>query len=76
MDRKKIIMAMSVSVLMPLSASALSALPSNRQLQPTFTEWHDLQINEVNRYPMHAHFFTYESDAKALKGHMSASSYY
>ena len=76
MDRKKIIMAMSVSVLMPLSASALSALPSNRQVQPTFTEWHDLQINEVNRYPMHTHFFTYESDAKALKGDMSASSNY
>ena len=21
--------------------------------QPTMTEWHDLQVNEVNRYPIH-----------------------
>ncbi len=21
--------------------------------QPTFTEWHDLQVNEINRLPLH-----------------------
>lgn len=67
---------MAASVLVPLSASALSASPSAGQVQPSFTEWHDLQVNEVNRYPMHTHFFTYESEAKALKGDRSASSNY
>ena len=28
-------------------------------LQPTFTEWHDLQVNEINRLPLHTSFFTY-----------------
>ena len=27
--------------------------------QPTFTEWHDLQVNEINRLPLHTSFFTY-----------------
>ena len=25
--------------------------------QPTFTEWHDLQVNTLNRLPMHTNFF-------------------
>ena len=24
---------------------------------PTWTEWHDLQVNEVNRYRLHSNFF-------------------
>ena len=27
--------------------------------QPTFTEWHDLQVNAINRFPLHTQFFTY-----------------
>ena len=27
--------------------------------QPTFTEWHDLQVNEINRLPLHTSFFSY-----------------
>ncbi len=34
----------------------------------TFTEWHDLEVNEVNRYPMHTNFFPYENTADALEG--------
>lgn len=34
----------------------------------TFTEWHDLQTNEVNRYPMHTTFFPFENTADALQG--------
>lgn len=34
----------------------------------TFTEWHDLQINEVNRYPMHTNFFPYENVGDAMQG--------
>ena len=41
--------------------------------QATFTEWHDLQVNEVNRMNMHAHFFAFENEALAMKGDMSKS---
>ena len=38
------------------SAFALTAYAQ----QPTMTEWHDLQVNEVNRFTPHTDFFTYE----------------
>ena len=41
--------------------------------QPTFTEWQDMQVNGVNRLPMHATFFAYESESVALKGDMRNS---
>lgn len=50
--------AMSVSP----ACAAKSKTP--KTLQPTFTEWHDLQVNEVNRYLLHTNFFTYESAEK------------
>ena len=28
--------------------------------QPTFTEWHDLQMNEINRLPLHTLHFAYD----------------
>ena len=62
--------AMSVSP----ACAAKSKTP--KTLQPTFTEWHDLQVNEVNRYLLHTNFFTYESAEKALKGDMKASANY
>ena len=48
-------------------------LNANREARPTFTEWHDMQVNEVNRFPLHTDFFTYESLEKALKGDKTAS---
>ena len=30
--------------------------------QPTYTEWHDLQVNAINRFPLHTNFFTYPAD--------------
>lgn len=53
-----------------LSALALGASADNK---PTGTEWMDMQVNEVNRYPIHTHFFTYESLDKALKGDKTQS---
>ncbi|HEY9542629.1 glycoside hydrolase family 2 TIM barrel-domain containing protein [Prevotella sp.] len=49
------------------------ALPANAQ---TFTEWHDLAVNEVNRFPIHTNFFSYESRDKALQGRMESSANY
>jgi beta-galactosidase len=59
-----------------LAAMAFSVLCANAAVEPTFTEWHDLQVNEVNRFPVHTNFFTYESEAKALGGDMKASANY
>ena len=35
--------------------------------------WHDLSINEINRFPMHTDFFVYKSKDKALLGDMTKS---
>ena len=43
---------------------------------PTYTEWHDLQVNEVNRFPLHTSFFAFENEAMALKGDKTASTNY
>ncbi|MBO4826584.1 MAG: DUF4981 domain-containing protein [Prevotella sp.] len=43
---------------------------------PTFTEWHDLQVNEVNRLPVHTSFFAYENERAALKGDAKQSANY
>ena len=45
-----------------------SPLCSHAQQQPTFTEWHDCAVNEVNRFPLHTNFFAFESNDKAMKG--------
>ena len=36
--------------------------------QPTFTEWHDLQVNEINRLPLHTMHFAYDPDDFAGTG--------
>ncbi len=38
-----------------------------------WTEWTDMEVNEVNRYPVHTDFFTYESREKALQGDKTKS---
>lgn len=63
---KKIFLAMALT---SLSAHALAADTA----QPTFTEWHDQQVNQVNRFPMHASFFAYESRDAALKANRETS---
>ena len=35
---------------------------------PTFTEWHDMQVNEINRFPVHTVFFAYENEELAFEG--------
>ena len=42
-------------------------------LKPTFTEWHDMEVNEVNRYTLHTNFFAYEDMKHAVKGDMKKS---
>lgn len=41
-----------------------------------FTEWHDANVNEINRLPMHTNFFSYADEATALTGAKKASENY
>lgn len=70
---KKLLFASSLiaPMMLPLNLNA-----ATNDIMPTFTEWHDLQVNEVNRFPMHSHFFAYESADKALNGNMKMSDNY
>lgn len=64
-------------ILFVVSALLAGALPVVAQAdEPAFTEWHDLQVNEVNRYPMHTSYFAYESTDKALAGDITRSDNY
>ena len=45
------------ALLLGLSVSGLRA--QNGQTEPTFTEWHDLQVNAVNRFATHTDFFAF-----------------
>ena len=55
-----------------VSASAAEEKAAEK-LVPTFTEWHDLQVNEVNRLKLHTNYFAYENETLALAGHMDKS---
>lgn len=44
--------------------------------EPTFTEWHDMSVNNVNRFPSHTSFFAYENRNAALKGDRAQSANY
>ena len=39
--------------------AAIKLSKSTTIQQPTYTEWHDLQVNAINRFPLHTHFFSY-----------------
>lgn len=60
-------------VLLPPLASMPSAAQSPSTAQrpsiegtaegnPTFNEWHDLQVNDINRYRLHTDFFAFQPD--------------
>jgi beta-galactosidase/beta-glucuronidase len=54
---------------------ALSASAANGN-GPTWTEWQDQQVNQVNRFPLHTTFFAYESMDKAKNGDKTQSENY
>ena len=56
--------------------AALMGLAINFNAQvtaPTWTEWHDMEVNNVNRMPVHTTFFAFENEALALQGDMTKS---
>ena len=42
--------------------AAIKSLNKTAIQQPTYTVWHDLQVNAINRFPLHTNFFTYLAD--------------
>ena len=53
--------------------AVLMGLAMNINAEPTWTEWHDMEVNNVNRLPVHTTFFAFENEALALQGDMSKS---
>ena len=68
---KKHILSSFFSLALTVGVQAQTAIQ-----QPTFTEWHDLQVNDINRLMPHTSFFAYDSAEKALKGDKTSSNRY
>ncbi|MBR1518696.1 MAG: DUF4981 domain-containing protein [Prevotella sp.] len=51
------------------------AMADNVQL-PSYTEWHDMQVNELNRLPVHTSFFPFADEAAAIKNEPRESESY
>lgn len=69
---KHLLFTLAVAGMAPCLAHA--AVQPEKAAQPTFSEWHDMSVNNVNRFPLHATFFAYESREAAMKADRSASS--
>ena len=63
--KRKLFLTLGLAALTMYSYGAKKPKTTARKMnkttiqQPTFTEWHDLQVNEINRLPLHTSFFTY-----------------
>ena len=70
-----LLLALSASLALPAVGLAQKT-NSGTPAMPTWTEWHDLQVNEVNRFKLHTNFFPYANEAEAESGDMEQSSRY
>ncbi len=73
---KKILFIAAWTLLPGIAFAVSKAKPVVQELQPTFTEWHDMQVNQLNRLKLHTNYFAYETEAAALKGDPKASANY
>jgi beta-galactosidase len=64
-----------LSVGIHLNAAGNTSGPA-LQHEPTWTEWHDQQVNADNRYRLHTNFFGYENENMALAGDKTRSANY
>mgnify|MGYP000300255600 CR=1 FL=1 len=69
---KHLLLTLAVAGLAPCLVNA--AEQTERVAEPTFTEWHDLSVNNVNRFATRTSFFAYENREAALKGNRDKSS--
>lgn len=68
---------LSTALILTMTASGSTAVRMNAQpgSKPDFTEWHNLDVNQVNRLTNHTNFFAFESD-NAAKNPKTASANY
>ena len=74
--RKSLIITAMAAMALSVSAAKVKKAAAPVELMPTWTEWHDLQVNEVNRYGLRTNFFAYENMQVALAGNMAQSANY
>ena len=64
----KILLLASLTAMMLQGAAATDDSVPVIQRTPTWTEWNDQQVNEVNRFALHTDFFAYENEPLAMQG--------
>ena len=76
--RKALIITAMAAMALSVSAAKVKVKKVAEPVEqmPTWTEWHDLQVNEVNRYGLRTNFFAYENEQAALAGNMEKSANY
>lgn len=68
--KKKSFLTLGMAGLAMMTMGAKKATVNTAvKLQPTYTEWHDLQVNEINRLPLHTQFFCFNADEIGSHGH-------
>ena len=58
--------------ILSLAALLLAIIPCKAQ---TFTEWHDAELNEINRAPIHSSFKIFDNEELASLGYRDRNSY-
>ena len=71
---KHLLLTLAVAGMSPCLIYAADT--DTKATEPTFTEWHDMSVNNVNRFPSHTSFFAYENRNAALKGDRTQSGNY
>jgi beta-galactosidase len=66
---------MNIGMMTAATLTAALSLPAGAA-KPVYAEWEQPEVVAVNREPMKATFFNFESRDKALAGDKAASSYY
>lgn len=69
---KHLLLTLAIAGMTPCHIYA--ANETDKATEPTFTEWHDLSVNNVNRFATRTSFFAYENREAALKGDRDKSS--
>ncbi len=72
---RRLKLSAALVTLLTLSVNSFSAIKALNN-GPVGDEWHNLQVNEVNRLKLHTQFFAYESLQKALANNCKTSQNY
>ena len=72
---RRLKLSAALVTLLAISVNSFSAIKTLND-GPVGDEWHNLQVNEVNRLKLHTQFFAYESLQKALTNNCKTSQNY